>query len=136
MNLFGLLVVAILLAYGAPCVPLGHAHHEHAVRHAAEPSAMPAAWSAMRLTGVSSPKMTIATEPCHETPPYGVMPGSPNAGSLVQPPPPMADALLAPASTSLVSGIPPLPGEPLIGIGLAGYRTGAAALAVLCILRT
>ncbi|TDD95113.1 hypothetical protein [Actinomadura rubrisoli] len=127
-----LLVVAVFLAYGSPCVPLGHCHGDHAVSSAAE-SLRSAPISQVKAP---SPEMATSAEPCHEAPPEAAIPDSQVTGLPVYVPLSTADALVVPAATSLAGGPLQLPGEALYGLGLAGYRTGAAALAVLCIFRT
>ncbi|TDD33325.1 hypothetical protein E1287_19865 [Actinomadura sp. KC06] len=128
--LFGLLVVAVFLAYGSPCVPLGHCHGQHVVSStaASEPLISTA-------TDLSS-EVKADAEPCHMDPPHGVMPDSQATGSPGSASAPAADVLLVSVELSAHGGIPRPPGEPLNGFGLAGYRTGAAALAALCISRT
>lgn len=86
-------------------------------------------------SGLTS-EATADVEPCHVDPPHGVTPDSQATGPPVSAPAPVADFLLTVKELSPHGGVLPLPGEPLNGFGLAAYRTGAAALAALCVLRT
>ncbi|MFI0367529.1 hypothetical protein ACH35V_06590 [Actinomadura sp. 1N219] len=129
-RLFGLLAVTVFLAYGSPCVPLGHCHGEHVVSSAAASEPL-----VSTVAGLSS-EVKGDAEPCHVDPPHGVMPGSQATGSPGPGSAPVADVLLVPVELSPNRGGPRLPGEPLNGFGLAAYRTGATALAALCISRT
>ncbi|TDB90319.1 hypothetical protein E1264_05405 [Actinomadura sp. KC216] len=130
-RLFGFLIVAVFLAYGSPCVPLGHCHGEHVVSSAADRPEPLVSAVACLFSGVKA-----VAEACHVDPPHGVMPDSQANGPLVSAPALVADVPLVAVELSPHRGILPLPGEPLDGFGLAGCRTGAAALATLCILRT
>ncbi|WP_157430986.1 hypothetical protein [Actinomadura macra] len=134
LRFYILLSVAVFLAYGVPCTPLGDCHGEHIASTAAEAIPLPSACA----TGTSVPALVLHHEKCHEAPPDGAMP----RGEAVEAPDhPLLPVLSAPV-TVLWAGLdgapcpPSLPGARLAGFGLAEHRTGAAALAALCVFRT